>query len=59
MRYKDRLGTNYKTIKKDGRYLLVSATYDKYAKRERLKVEVEGKENVFTYIKNNKLEVIK
>lgn len=59
MRYKDKLGTNYKTIKKDGRYLLVTAIFDKYAKKERFKVEVEGKENVFTYIKNNKLEVIK
>lgn len=59
MRYKDRLGTIYRTIKKDNRYLLVTTTFDKYENKERLKIEVEGKQNVFTYIKNNQLEVIK
>ena len=59
MRYKDRLGTIYRTIKKDNRYLLVTTTFDKYGNKERLKIEVEGKQNIFTYIKNNQLEVIK
>ena len=59
MKYKDRLGGVYRTIKKDGRYLLVTAVFDKYAKKERFKIEVEGKENVFKYIKNNQLEVSK
>ena len=59
MKFKDKAGMEYQTIKKDGDYYLVTSTLDKYTKRRTVKVEVKGKENIFTYIKNNQLEVVK
>lgn len=55
MLFKDPYGLKYKTIKKDGEFYLVSAHLDNNRKTT-YKWEVTGKQNVLTYIKNNKLE---
>lgn len=55
MLFKDPYGLKYKTIKKDDKYYLVSLHIDN--KRETTyRWEVTGKQNVLTYIKNNRLE---
>lgn len=54
MTYIDSYNQKYKTIKKDGQYYLVTVHYDTRTKKY-YKVEVKGKQNVLTYIKNNKL----
>lgn len=55
MLFKDPYGLKYKTIKKDGKFYLVSAHLDNKRKIT-YRWEVTGKQNVLTYIKNNKLE---
>lgn len=58
MLLKDEFNLKYKTLKKDGHYYLVSVQHRQGYKNKGdnyYKIEVEGKENVFTYIKNNKL----
>jgi hypothetical protein len=47
----------YRTVKKDNEYYLIKERYDKYQNYKRiLKIEVKGKKNVHTFIKNNKLK---
>lgn len=59
MKLKDKYGLEYRTIKKDGNYFLITSVLDKYTQKLKVKVEVKGKKNIFTYIKNNQLEVVK
>lgn len=47
----DKEGTRYRAIKKDNEYYLILEYLDKDIK----KIEVKGKNNVMTYIKENKL----
>lgn len=55
MLLKDPYGLKYKTIKKDDKYYLVSVHIDNKRKTT-YRWEVTGKQNVLTYIKNNRLE---
>lgn len=55
MLLKDPYGLKYKTIKKDDKYYLVSLHIDNKRKTT-YRWEVTGKQNVLTYIKNNRLE---
>lgn len=55
MLLKDPYGLKYKTIKKDGEFYLVSVHLDNKRKTT-YRWEVTGKQNVLTYIKNNRLE---
>lgn len=58
MLFKDKYNLKYKTLKHDNKYYLVSVNrgndHNTY-----YKVQVSGKENVFKYIRNNNLTVIK
>ena len=55
MTFIDNYGMKYKTIKKDNNYYLIT-THSNCNKRPKFcKVEVKGKQNILTYIKNNKL----
>ena len=55
MVYIDESGLKYKAVKKDGKYYLLM-NYTKADKKKKKKIEVKGKQNVLTYIKNNKLK---
>lgn len=59
MRLKDKNGVEYRTVKKDGNYYLITSYFNRYTQKQVTKVEVKGKENIFKYIKNNRLEVSK
>jgi hypothetical protein len=50
----DEYRQKFKAVKKDGKYYLLTCHTDNF-KGEYRKVEVEGKENIYKYIKNNKL----
>jgi len=56
--FKDKYNLKYKTLKHNNKYYLVSVNrgndHNTY-----YKVQVSGKENVFKYIRNNNLTVIK
>lgn len=58
MLFKDKYNLKYKTLKHNNKYYLVSVNrgndHNTY-----YKVQVSGKENVFKYIRNNNLTVIK
>jgi hypothetical protein len=57
MRYIDETKNIYRTVKKDNEYYLIKERYDKYQNYKRIiKIEVKGKKNVHTFIKNNKLK---
>ena len=60
MIYIDESGLKYKAVKKDGKYYLLmnytKADNTPGQKIEVKKIEVKGKQNVLTYIKNNKLK---
>ena len=57
MRYIDEAKNIYRTVKKDNEYYLIKERYDKYQNYKRIiKIEVKGKKNVHTFIKNNKLK---
>jgi hypothetical protein len=57
MRYIDETKNIYRTVKKDNEYYLIKEKYDKYQNYKRIiKIEVKGKKNVHTFIKNNKLK---
>ena len=61
MLLKDPYNLKYKTIKQDGKYYLVSVQHRQGYRNKGdtyYKIEVEGKENVFIYIKNNNLKKI-
>ena len=51
----DKNGAKYKAVKKDGNYYLLM-NYTKADNTPGQKIEVKGKQNVLTYIKNNKLK---
>lgn len=51
----DEFGLKYKAVKKNGEYYLLTIHSDT-DKHQYYKVEVKGKQNVLTYIKNNKLQ---
>ena len=55
MVYIDESGLKYKAVKKDGKYYLLR-NYTKADNTPGQKIEVKGKQNVLTYIKNNKLK---
>lgn len=55
MVYIDESGLKYKAVKKDGKYYLLM-NYTKADNTPGQKIEVKGKQNVLTYIKNNKLK---
>lgn len=59
MKLKDKYGLEYQVVKKDGNYYLVTALLNRYTNKRMIKVEVKGKENINTFIKNNQLEVVK
>lgn len=59
MRLKDKYGIEYRTAKQKGDYYLISVVLNSETKKYRVRTEVKGKENIFKFIKNNKLEVIK
>lgn len=58
MLFKDKYNLKYKTLKHNNKYYLVSVNrgndHNTYCK-----VQVSGKENVFKYIRNNNLTVVK
>ena len=54
MIFKDEYGLKYKTVKKDGKFYLLSGHLGDKNKTT-WRWEVTGKQNVLTYIKNNKL----
>jgi hypothetical protein len=57
MRWIDEEKLKYKTVKKDGKYYLLTEHYDTDKnKRVYYRIEVTGKKNVLTYIKNNGLK---
>lgn len=58
MLFKDKFNLKYKTLKHDNKYYLVSVHQGNNHK-VCYKVQVSGKENVFKYIRNNNLIVIK
>lgn len=51
----DKNGAKYRAIKKDNEYYLLM-NYTKADNTPGQKIEVKGKQNVLTYIKNNKLK---
>lgn len=55
MRFKDRYGMKYRAIKKNNNYYLISEHYDTCVKSKYVRIEVKGKDNVFTFIRNNRL----
>lgn len=55
MIFKDDKNLKYKAVKKNGKYYLLTMHYY-YDNKVHYKIEVEGKENVLIYIKNNKLK---
>lgn len=55
MIYIDGNGLKYRAIKKDNNYYLLMH-YTKSDNTDGEKIEVKGKQNVLTYIKNNKLK---
>ena len=59
MKLKDKNGVEYRAIKKDGEYYLITSFYNRNTQKQKVNVEVKGKENIFKYIKNNQLEVSK
>ena len=59
MKLKDKHGFEYQVVKKNGIYYLITSILDRYTKKTKIKVEVKGKENINTFIKNNQLEVSK
>ena len=58
MLFKDKYNLKYKTLKHDNKYYLVSVNRGN-KNNVCYKVQVSGKENVFKYIRNNNLTVIK
>lgn len=59
MKLKDKNGVEYRAIKKDGEYYLITSFYNRNTQKRIVNVEVKGKENIFTYIRNNQLEEVK
>lgn len=59
MKLKDKYGLEYQVVKKNGIYYLIRVWLDRYTNKRKIKAEVKGKENINTFIKNNKLEVVK
>jgi len=55
MKLKDKDGMEYQTVKKDGNYYLITSILDRYTQRLKVRIEVKGKENILTFIKNNGL----
>lgn len=57
MRWIDEGKLKYKTVKKNGKYYLLTEHHDTdKEKHVYYKIEVTGKQNVLTYIKNNGLK---
>lgn len=57
MTYIDSYNQKYKTVKKNGKYYLLTEHHeDGKEKHVYYKIEVTGKQNVLTYIKNNGLK---
>jgi len=52
---KDKDGMKYQAVKKDGNYYLITNFLDRYTEKRKVRVEVKGKENILTFIKNNGL----
>lgn len=55
MKLKDKYGLEYQVVKKNENYYLIRTSLDRYTNKRSIKVEVKGKENINTFIKNNKL----
>lgn len=56
MKYIDKYGMIYKIGKKSGNYYLLVLQRMSNQNREEYKVEVKGKKNILTFIKNNGLK---
>ena len=56
MKLKDKNGIVYQMVKKDGNYYLITSYFNRISQKQKVRIEVKGKENIFKYIKNNQLE---